>query len=108
MSIDFQIKILLLAFLATVVLSFIGIPILRRLKVGQNERDDGPKSHIKKQGTPTMGGIIMMISIIKFFLQSIKRNFSFQVKDIVIKFRDGNINITAVLFQSNLRLVSFA
>ena len=64
MSIDFQIKILLLAFLATVVLSFIGIPILRRLKVGQNERDDGPKSHIKKQGTPTMGGIIMMISII--------------------------------------------
>ena len=64
MNIEFQIKILLLAFFTTVVLSFIVIPILRKLKVGQNERDDGPKTHIKKQGTPTMGGIIMMISII--------------------------------------------
>ncbi len=64
MNIDFQIKILLIAFLTTTVLSVIIIPILRRLKVGQNERDDGPQSHIKKQGTPTMGGIIMMISII--------------------------------------------
>ena len=64
MNIDFQIKILVLAFLATTVLSVIIIPILKRLKVGQNERDDGPQSHIKKQGTPTMGGIIMMISII--------------------------------------------
>lgn len=64
MNIDFQIKVLLLAFCITVVLALIIIPILRKLKVGQNERDDGPQSHIKKQGTPTMGGIIMMISII--------------------------------------------
>ncbi len=64
MDIDFQIKVLLLAFALTVVLSIVIIPILRRLKVGQNERDDGPKSHIKKQGTPTMGGIIMLISMI--------------------------------------------
>lgn len=64
MNIDFQIKILILSFLATVALSFFIIPILRKLKVGQNERDDGPQSHIKKQGTPTMGGIIMLISII--------------------------------------------
>lgn len=64
MNLDFQIKVLLLSFLASVVLSVLIIPILRRLKVGQNERDDGPKSHIKKQGTPTMGGIIMLISII--------------------------------------------
>ena len=64
MSLDFQIKILLLAFAITVILAIIIIPILKKLKVGQNERDDGPQSHIKKQGTPTMGGIIMMISII--------------------------------------------
>ena len=64
MNLDFQIKILLLSFAASVVLAVLIIPILRRLKVGQNERDDGPQSHIKKQGTPTMGGIIMLISII--------------------------------------------
>ena len=33
------------------------IPILRKLKVGQIERNEGPASHLKKQGTPTMGGI---------------------------------------------------
>ena len=40
------------------------IPILRKFKVGQIEREDGPKSHLKKQGTPTMGGIMMIISMI--------------------------------------------
>jgi len=38
------------------------IPMLRKLKVGQSERDDGPKSHLSKSGTPTMGGIILIIS----------------------------------------------
>lgn len=61
---DYQIKILLLSFLVSTIISIIVIPILRRLKVGQIERDDGPQSHLKKQGTPTMGGIIMIISII--------------------------------------------
>ena len=61
---DFQIKILLIAFFITVILAVVIIPILKKLKVGQQERDDGPQSHIKKQGTPTMGGIIMMISLI--------------------------------------------
>lgn len=60
---EFQLKILLISFIATVILSIIMIPILKRLKVGQMERDDGPQSHLKKQGTPTMGGIIMMIAI---------------------------------------------
>ena len=40
------------------------MPILRKLKVGQIERSDGPESHLKKQGTPTMGGIIMILAII--------------------------------------------
>ncbi len=61
---EFQLKILLVSFVATIVLGIFTIPILQRLKVGQSEREDGPKSHLKKSGTPTMGGIIMAISII--------------------------------------------
>ena len=61
---DFQTKLLLLSFAITVVLGAIVIPILRKFKVGQIERDDGPESHLKKQGTPTMGGIIIMLGII--------------------------------------------
>ena len=57
-------KILLISFAISVILGFIIIPILKKLKVGQIERDDGPKSHLKKQGTPTMGGIIIIISMI--------------------------------------------
>lgn len=61
---DFQIKILLLSFIITVVLAIIIIPILKKIKVGQLEREDGPQSHLKKQGTPTMGGIILELGII--------------------------------------------
>ncbi len=61
---EYHIKILLLAFAVAFVIALIIIPILRKRKIGQNERDDGPRSHLKKQGTPTMGGIIMMISLI--------------------------------------------
>ncbi len=61
---EFQVKVLILSFIITLLLSLIIIPILRKLKVGQIERDDGPKSHLKKQGTPTMGGIIIAISIV--------------------------------------------
>lgn len=61
---DFQTKILLISFAITVVLGIIIVPILRKLKVGQIERNDGPETHLKKQGTPTMGGIIIMLGII--------------------------------------------
>ena len=57
-------SILVISFIVAIILGFIIIPILRKLKVGQIERDDGPKSHLKKQGTPTMGGIIMIITMI--------------------------------------------
>lgn len=60
---EFQIKILLTSFVATLILSIFVIPILKRFKIGQLERDDGPKTHLKKEGTPTMGGIIMLIAI---------------------------------------------
>ena len=59
----FQIKILLLSFIVTVILGTIIIPLLKRRKVGQIEREDGPESHLTKQGTPTMGGIIIAVAI---------------------------------------------
>jgi len=61
---SYQIKILILSFVASTLVSFVIVPILRRLKVGQIERKEGPQSHLKKQGTPTMGGVIMIISIL--------------------------------------------
>lgn len=61
---EFQIKVVLMAFAVSVIASLIIIPILRMLKVGQIERTDGPQSHLKKQGTPTMGGVIMAVTII--------------------------------------------
>ena len=61
---NFQITKLLMSFFIAIVLGIIVIPILKKFKVGQIERDDGPKSHLVKQGTPTMGGIIIMISMV--------------------------------------------
>ena len=61
---SFEIEVLLVSFAISIILGIITIPILRKLKVGQIERDDGPQSHLKKQGTPTMGGIIMIIAMI--------------------------------------------
>ncbi len=60
----FETIILLISFIISIILGIIIIPILKKLKVGQIERDDGPQSHLKKQGTPTMGGIIMIIAMI--------------------------------------------
>lgn len=55
---------LLVAFAATVLLGMIVVPQLKKLKVGQVVRDDGPKSHLKKSGTPTMGGIVIVIVLV--------------------------------------------
>ena len=60
----FETLILMISFITAIILGIIIIPILRKLKVGQIERDDGPQSHLKKQGTPTMGGIIMILAMI--------------------------------------------
>ena len=57
-------SVLIISFVVTVILGMFIIPILKKLKVGQIERDDGPKSHLKKQGTPTMGGIIIIVAMI--------------------------------------------
>lgn len=48
------------AAIVTVVLGFFGIPLLKKLKARQSVREEGPKSHRVKSGTPTMGGIFML------------------------------------------------
>lgn len=54
----------IISFLICVVLGPIVIPWLTKLKFGQSVRSDGPKTHLKKAGTPTMGGIIIIISLL--------------------------------------------
>ena len=63
MKLIFEAKVLIIAFIVSIIMGFIIIPILKKRKVGQIERDDGPQSHLKKQGTPTMGGIIIIITM---------------------------------------------
>lgn len=53
-----------ISFTVSVILSPVIIPFLRKLKAGQTVREDGPKTHLKKTGTPTMGGIIILLSVV--------------------------------------------
>lgn len=55
---------IIISFLVSVVLCPVIIPFLRKLKFGQTEREDGPESHLKKNGTPTMGGLVILASIL--------------------------------------------
>jgi len=55
---------LFMSFIITLILGPIIIPLLRKLKIGQNVRDDGPQTHLKKSGTPTMGGIMILIALV--------------------------------------------
>lgn len=54
----------LIAFGLSVMMGPVIIPILRKLKMGQTERVDGVQSHLKKSGTPTMGGVIILLSVV--------------------------------------------
>lgn len=51
----------LVGFLVSAVSGRYLIPFLRRLKAGQTERSDGPQSHLKKTGTPNMGGLMILL-----------------------------------------------
>lgn len=53
----------LIAFGLSVLMGPIVIPFLRRLKMGQTERVEGVQSHLKKAGTPTMGGVMILVAI---------------------------------------------
>lgn len=55
---------ILASFLIAVLIGPLFIPVLRRLKFGQSIREEGPQSHHKKAGTPTMGGTIIILALI--------------------------------------------
>ena len=54
----------LISFVLSLLMGPVVIPFLRKLKMGQTERTDGVQSHLKKAGTPTMGGVIILGSVI--------------------------------------------
>lgn len=56
--------IIAIGFILTVLFTPLFIPLLKRLKFGQSIREEGPKSHMKKAGTPTMGGLVFLLSIV--------------------------------------------
>jgi len=57
-----QMLIFLGSYVLGILLCLIVLPYLKKMKVGQVVRDDGPKSHLKKAGTPTMGGVAILIT----------------------------------------------
>lgn len=63
----------LISFAISVILGPMLIPFLRRLKVGQTVRDEGPQSHLKKSGTPTMGGLLILTAMTVTSLVYMKR-----------------------------------
>jgi hypothetical protein len=82
----------LFSFFLTVLIAKYSIPYLRKFKLGQNIRDDGPKSHLSKAGTPTMGGIFFVLSIV--ITNLIFRNFSKQILAVFI----GMIGFSSIGF----------
>ncbi|ADL49987.1 Phospho-N-acetylmuramoyl-pentapeptide-transferase [Clostridium cellulovorans 743B] len=64
---------ILLSFLLSSLIGTILVPIFKKLKLGQNIREEGPKSHYKKAATPTFGGIIFILSSIIAMLFFIKQ-----------------------------------
>ena len=54
----------LISLAVTIVMGFVFIPVLRRLKAGQSIKRDGPVWHLSKEGTPTMGGILFITGIL--------------------------------------------
>lgn len=89
MSELFELKYMLFL-LVTSLVSFLvvlltGKPIIRilhQLKFGQSVRDDGPQTHLKKSGTPTMGGILIFLALIAGLL--VFRPFSFEVNVVLL------------------------
>lgn len=62
----------LIAFLLSIVLGPVILPVLRKIKASQTVRTDGPESHLKKNGTPTMGAFIYLLAstaVVLFFIK---------------------------------------
>lgn len=90
----------IISFVFTLALGLAIIPMLRKLKLGQNIRDDGPKSHYSKAGTPTMGGILFIIPIVLVSLSLSTRSYDYVFASVLatlgfglIGFVDDFINV---------------
>ena len=64
MHISQIIIIMIMAVMAGAILTSLEIPILKKKQLKQFIRDEGPQSHLKKSGTPTMGGIAIILALI--------------------------------------------
>lgn len=78
---DFGLMLLTIgvSFILAVISAPLLIPLLRRLKFGQQIRGEGPQSHQKKAGTPTMGGIVIILAFTLAFLKFSVVNTDFYV-----------------------------
>ncbi|AHF07719.1 phospho-N-acetylmuramoyl-pentapeptide-transferase [Desulfitobacterium metallireducens] len=72
-----------LALIISLILGPFLIPLLHTLKFGQNIREDGPKRHLKKAGTPTMGGVIFLVGIVAASLLSAEQPTSVEMIAVV-------------------------
>ena len=63
-TLEIAVYSVMISFILGIVFCPMLIPVLRRLKFGQTEREEGPESHLKKQGTPTMGGIAILAAFV--------------------------------------------
>src|SRR3954466_10361301 len=81
-----------LACLTSLVLSFVvGPAMIRKLtayKIGQAVRDDGPQSHLTKAGTPTMGGALILVSVVvtTFLWSDLTNRFVWVVLTVTLAF----------------------
>lgn len=83
---------IIFSFILTVGIAKFFIPYLRKFKLGQNIREDGPQSHLSKSGTPTMGGIFFVTAII--ITTIIFGNFSKEIVAVMI----GMLGFTLIGF----------
>lgn len=74
----------LISFVLSIFLLVFGIPILRIIKFGQSIRGDGPQSHLSKKGTPTMGGIAIIIATIIAFVYIVLNKVEIDNHDILL------------------------
>lgn len=82
------------SFITTVLMGYLAIPLLHKLKFGQVIRDDGPQAHLKKTGTPTMGGLFFMLAILVVMLLFTSGSFRFPVVILVMMLAFGLLGFT--------------
>ena len=81
----------IVSFIFTLALGVVIIPALKKMKLGQNIRDDGPKSHLLKAGTPTMGGIMFIIPIVLVSLALSSDSYDFTLAAVLSVLGFGGI-----------------